>query len=67
MPIVAPCEPEGEEEMTQRQVGYITHLLEARRVSARCASHLIEILEQEPAMNGSGLENLKQRMNLENT
>lgn len=52
--------PDPSEEATMRQLEYIHNLLERRRVSARCAQRVILLLEDEPELNSSGLENLKE-------
>lgn len=59
MPTIVSNEADRSEEATMRQVSLICDLLERRRVSARCASKIIELLVEEPVLNGSGLEDLK--------
>lgn len=60
-------EPEREESMSDRQRTWITWLLEKKNVSALMASRLIGELSVLPDLNGSGLENLKERSQLPNT
>lgn len=67
MATVLSNEPEGEDEITERQMNYIKRLLETRRVSGLCAGFLIDKLEEQPLFNASGLENLKERIALPNT
>lgn len=60
-------EPERDESMSDRQRGFIIDLLERKNISALMASRIIAELVVVPDLNGSGLENLNERMNLDNT
>lgn len=54
-------EPTGtaSQEASRRQVELIYHFLETRYVSEKCASRIINILNDQPIYNTSGLEDLK--------
>jgi len=67
MPTILSDEVTGEDCMSSRQANYIASLLEARRVSARCASRIIQMLEEQPQVNGDGLDNLKLNIQREGT
>lgn len=52
-------EPDHGDEATMNQLSYIHNLLERRRVSGVCAAKIIALLNEEPELGASGLDNLK--------
>lgn len=53
--------------MSDAQASYIVALLDRRVVSGRTAHRIIQILEECPEANASGLENLDERLSADNT
>lgn len=53
--------PDGSasQEASHRQVALIYQLIDARYVSEKCASRIINLLSDQPLVNANGLENLK--------